>query len=101
MKHLLLILALYITVNNASAQCDPTAFVFTLSPGITQSGACFAMEAGIWPIWGKVGVMAGPMMYDEKITTEKGAEKLTQIDFAGRVIYKLTKPNSDYPQLIT
>lgn len=59
------------------------------------------MEAGIWPIHGKLGVFAGPLMYDEKVSTAKGDEKLTQIDFIGRVIYKLTATGSDRPQLIT
>lgn len=83
------------------SQCDPSAFVFNLTPGVTQSGAFFSMEAGIWPIQGKLGVFAGPVMYDEKITTAKDNEKLTQIDFVGRVIYKLTEAGSDRPQLIT
>lgn len=98
MKHLLLFL---LTPAIAFSQCDRSAFVFNLAPGVTQSGAWFSMEAGIWPVQGKVGVTAGPLMYDEKITTAKGAERLTQIDFIGRVIYKLTSTGSDHPQLIT
>ena len=86
---------------DSNAQCDPSTMVFSLSPGITQSGASFAMEGGIWPIAGKLGVMAGPVMYDEKRNTGKGDEKLTQLDFSGRVIYKLTRTGSDHPQLIT
>lgn len=83
------------------SQCDPSTIVFSLSPGVTQSGAFFSMEAGIWPIEGKLGIMAGPLMYDQKVTTAKGNEKLTQIDLLGRVIYKLTDTGSDHPQLIT
>jgi hypothetical protein len=83
------------------AQCESNTFVFNLTPGITQSGAFFSMEAGIWPIEGKIGAMAGPVMYDEKVATAKGTEKVTQIDFLGRGIYKLTPVGSDFPQLVT
>lgn len=83
------------------SQCDRSAFVFSLTPGVTRSGAWFSMEAGIWPVQGRLGITAGPVMYDEKINTGKGNEKLTQIDFVGRVIYKLTEVGSDRPQLIT
>lgn len=83
------------------SQCDANAFVFNLTPGVTRSGAWLSMEAGIWPVQGKLGVTAGPVMYDEKINTAKGAERLTQIDVIGRVIYKLTATGSDRPQLIT
>lgn len=83
------------------SQCDANAFVFNLTPGVTRSGAWFSMEAGIWPVQGRFGATAGPVMYDEKITSAKGTEKLTQIDFIGRVIYKLTETGSDHPQLIT
>lgn len=75
----------------AFSQCDHSAFVFNLTPGVTRSGAWFSMEAGIWPVQGKFGATAGPVMYDEKITTAKGDEKLTQIDFIGRVIYKTVR----------
>lgn len=102
MKRLLLFLLSLVAWDSKSfAQCEPSTFVFSLSPGITQSGAFFSMEGGIWPIDGKLGVMAGPMMYDEKVTHDKGTEKLTQIDLSGRVIYKLTKVGSSCPQLIT
>lgn len=83
------------------AQCEPNAFVISLSPGITVSGAVLSMEAGIWPVQGKVGVLTGPMMYDEKHTTKEGTETLTQIDFSGKVIYKVTKLGSNNPQLFT
>jgi hypothetical protein len=102
MKKLLLILLAHICWDsNIFAQCDPSTFVFSISPGITQSGAYLAMEGGIWPIEGKVGVVAGALMYDEMVTHDKGTEKLTQIDFSGRVIYKITKVGSSCPQLIT
>lgn len=82
------------------SQCEPSTFVFNLTPGVTQSGAFFSMEAGIWPIEGKLGAFAGPLMYDEKVATAKGTEKVTQIDLVGRVIYKLTETGSDHPQLV-
>lgn len=83
------------------SQCEPSTFVFNLTPGVTQSGTFLGMEAGIWPIDGKLGAMAGPLMYDEKVPTAKGTERLTEIDLIGRVIYKLTPPGSDHPQLVT
>jgi hypothetical protein len=83
------------------AQCEPYTFVFSLVPGVTQSGAYLAMEGGIWPIEGKLGVMAGALMYDEKGTMGKGSEKLTQMDLSGRVIYKITQVGSSCPQLVT
>jgi hypothetical protein len=86
---------------NTFAQCDPNTFVLSLVPGVTQSGAIFSMEAGIWPIRGKVGIMAGPTMYDEKISTEKGTEHITHVDLSGRLIYKITEVGSDWPQLVT
>ena len=60
-----------------------------------------SMEGGIWPIQGRIGVMAGPLMYDERASTEKGTDKYTQVDLSGRVIYKITELGSDNPQLIT
>jgi hypothetical protein len=102
MKHLFLFLLAFISSHtHLFAQCEPSTFVFSISPGITQSGAYLAMEGGIWPIDGKLGVMAGPIMYDEKITTDKGTEKLMQIDLSGRLIYKLTKVGSNCPQMVT
>jgi hypothetical protein len=97
----LLLLWIFSGSLDSFAQCEPSTFVFCLSPGVTASGAIFAMEGGIWPIAGKVGVMAGPLMYDEKYSTNKGTEKLTQIDFSGRLIYKLTEVGSSRPQLVT
>lgn len=94
-------LTILLSTSTAFSQCDPSTFVFTLTPGITQSGAFFSMEAGIWPIQGKIGVMAGPLMYDEKQTTTKGQEKITQVDVVARVIYKLTEVGSNHPQLVT
>lgn len=100
MKKLLLIWFFSGSLDSLS-QCDPSTFVFSLAPGITQSGAFFSMEGGVWPIAGKLGAMAGPMMYDEKITGDKGTEKLAQVDLIARVIYKVTETGSDHPQLIT
>jgi len=97
----LLLLWIFSGSLDSFSQCDPSTFVFSLTPGVTQSGAFFSMEAGIWPIEGKLGVMAGPVMYDEKISTAKGMEKVTQIDLIGRVIYKVTETGSSRPQLIT
>lgn len=101
MKKLLLLLFFFSASLDAFSQCDRSTFVFNLTPGITQSGAWFSMEGGIWPVQGKIGVFAGPVMCDEKITTAKGNERLTQVDVIGRVIYKLTDVGSDHPQLIT
>jgi hypothetical protein len=100
MKHLLLIL-LFSRSLASFAQCEPSTFVFTLSPGVTQSGAYLSMEGGIWPIEGRLGVMAGALMYDEKVATGKVSEKLTQMDLSGRVIYKITEVGSSHPQLVT
>jgi hypothetical protein len=101
-KKLIIILLAHIYCHsNLFAQCEPSTFVFSISPGVTQSGAYLAMEGGIWPIDGKLGFMAGALMYDEKVIHDKGTEKLTQIDLSGRVIYKLTKVGSNCPQLIT
>ncbi len=100
MKKLLLILLCQIS-QHSFAQCDPSTFVFNLTPGVTQSGAWFSMEAGIWPIDGKLGALAGPVMYNEKVATAKGTEKITQIDLIGRVIYKLTATGNERPQLVT
>ena len=101
MKHLLLLLALYLSGNNASAQCDPSTFVFSISPGITQSGFHLSLEGGIWPITGRFGGMLGVLMYDEKIVTAKGSETLTQIDAMARGIYKLTPTDATFPQVLT
>src|SRR6185369_3618376 len=102
MKKLLLFLLAHISWDSyLFAQCEPSTFVFSLTPGVTASGAIFSMEGGIWPIQGKIGIMAGPLMYDEKFRTEKGSEKFTQIDFSGRVIYKLTEVGCSHPQLAT
>lgn len=95
------LLALISWDSNLFAQCEPSTFVFSLSPGVTTSGAFFSMEAGIWPISGKLGIMAGPLMYDQKISTTKGTEKVTQVDATARVIYKVTATGSDHPQLVT
>lgn len=102
MKKLLLFLLCQGSLDSSVfAQCEPSTFVFNLIPGVTQSGTFFSMEAGIWPIEGKVGIMAGPVMYDEKVPKEKGKEKITQIDGIARVIYKITATGSDHPQLVT
>lgn len=100
MKHLTLIFLLTTSLS-AFSQCESSTFVFSLTPGLTQSGAYFSMEAGVWPIQGRLGVMAGPLMYDEKVTTTKGTEKITQVDVIARVIYKLTEAGSNHPQLVT
>jgi hypothetical protein len=102
MKPLIMFLLSFIAYHTSLfAQCEPSTFVFSMSPGVTQSGAFFQMEGGIWPIEGKLGVMAGPFMYGENIHTAKGIENTTQLDFSGRVIYKLTRTGSNCPQLIT
>jgi hypothetical protein len=100
MKNILFIL-LFSCSLDSFCQCDQSAFVVSISTGITKSGAYLAMEGGIWPIEGKLGVMAGALMYDEKVTTAKGSEKLTQMDLSGRLIYKITEVGSNHPQLVT
>jgi hypothetical protein len=100
MKKLFLLLLLFCSLASFS-QCESSTFVFSISPGITQSGAYLSMEGGIWPIEGKFGVMAGALMYDEKINSGKGSDKLTQMDLSGRVIYKITEVGSSCPQLVT
>jgi hypothetical protein len=100
MKNLLLIFLFSCSLDSFS-QCEPSTFVFSISPGITQSGAYLSMEGGIWPIEGRLGVMAGALMYDEKVATGKVSEKLTQLDLSGRVIYKITEVGSSCPQLAT
>jgi hypothetical protein len=100
MKKLFALWFLFYSIE-AFAQCESNTFVFSLAPGVTQSGVYFSMEAGIWPIEGRFGVMAGPLMYDEKVATDKGTEKLTEIDFVGRVIYKITQVGDNCPQLVT
>jgi hypothetical protein len=100
MKKLLFFL-LFSSSLYAFSQCEPSTFVFSICPGITKSGAYLSMEGGIWPIAGKLGVMAGALMYDEKVSTGKGTEKLTQLDLSGRIIYKITQVGSSCPQLAT
>lgn len=100
MKKLLLLLLCLCSLESF-AQCEPSTFVFSLAPGVTQSGAFFSMEAGMWPIEGKLGIMGGPVMYDEKVATAKGSERITEIDLIGRVVYKLTPTGSYHPQLVT
>jgi hypothetical protein len=97
----LITLLLFFFNGSSFAQCDNNAYVFSITPGITKSGAIFSMEAGIWPIAGKIGIMAGPMIYDEKYIIKDGTEKITQMDFAGRITYKLTSTGSNSPQLFT
>jgi hypothetical protein len=97
----LLLLWLFSCSLDSFAQCEPSTLAFSLTPGVTKSGAFFSMEGGIWPIKGKLGVMAGALMYDEKVTTGKSSEKLTQLDLSGRVIYKITEVGSSCPQLVT
>ena len=103
MKQTLLLIVTFVTgfVAGCNAQCPKNTFTFSLSPGITQSGVILSMEGGLWPIQGRVGVMAGGLIYDENVSTTKGKERITQIDASGRVIYKLTKLGSDHPQLVT
>lgn len=102
MKKLFISLLMLISCHtNTFAQCEPSTFVFSISPGATRSGAYLSLEGGIWPIQGKLGILAGPMMYDENVNTGKETDKVTRIDAIGRVIYKLTGTGSTCPQLVT
>lgn len=103
MKQALILIVTVITVfvAGSKAQYPKNTFVFSISPGIIQSGVILSMEGGLWPIQGRIGVMAGGLIYDENVSTTKGKERITQIDASGRVIYKLTKIGSNHPQLVT
>jgi hypothetical protein len=83
-------------------QCDQaTAWVFSISPGYAKTGITFSMEAGLWPVDGRVGILAGPVVYSRREVVKDKTETLTDIDFAGRLIFKLTELGNNCPQLVT
>ncbi|MCS3797004.1 hypothetical protein [Niastella sp. OAS944] len=102
MKSLLIAVCIICTLN-VCGQCDQkTAFVFSLAPAYSKTGFVFNMEAGLWPVDGRVGVLAGPVLYSEQHLDAKGnTETVTDFDVAGRVVFKLTDLGNDSPQLIT
>lgn len=60
------------------------------------------MEAGLWPVAGRVGILAGPVLYSMQHQDEKGnTETITDFDVAGRLVFKLTDLGDNSPQLIT
>lgn len=102
MKKLLILLLAFVSWDSSVfAQCENNAFVFTISPGYSKTGILFGMEAGLWPAAGKVGIMAGPIMYNRQQTEKDKTETITDMDFEGRIIYKLTALGSNSPQLLT
>ena len=85
-------------------QCDQaTAFVFSISPGYAKTGFTFNMEAGLWPVAGRVGVLAGPVLYSRQqvVKGKNETETITDLDFAGRLVFKLTELGDNSPQLLT
>jgi hypothetical protein len=45
--------------------------------------------------------MAGPLMYNQQLVTKGKTETITDIDFAGRLVFKLTKLGDNSQQLLT
>jgi hypothetical protein len=83
-------------------QCDQaTAWVFSISPGYAKTGITFGMEAGLWPVDRRVGVLAGPVMYSRQEVIKDKTETITDLDFTGRLIFKLTDLGDNCPQLVT
>jgi hypothetical protein len=102
MKKLIMLLLAHICWDSSVfAQCENNAFVFSISPGYSRTGVTFAMEAGLWPAAGRVGIMGGPIMYNRQQVGKYKTETLTDLDFEGRIIYKLTALGSNSPQLVT
>lgn len=102
MKSLLIAVCIISTLN-VFGQCDQkTAFVFSLAPGYSKTGFVFNMEAGLWPVDGRLGILAGPVLYSQQHQDAKGnTETVAGFDVAARVVYKLTDLGYNSPQLIT
>lgn len=103
MKNLLIIVCIISTLN-VCGQCDQkTAFVFSLAPGYSKTGFVFNMEAGLWPVAGRIGILAGPVIYSQQhqVTGKTETETITDLDVAGRLVFKLTELGNNSPQLIT
>jgi hypothetical protein len=101
MKNFLLPVFMLLSITLHS-QCDQaTAWVFSISPGYAKTGITFSMEAGLWPVDGRVGVLAGPVMYSQQEVIKDKTETITDLDFTGRLIFKLTDLGDNCPQLVT
>jgi len=102
MKKLLLFLLSHISWDSSVfAQCESNAIVYTLSPGYAKTGPSLSMEAGLWPVISKVGVMGGLIMYGQETDYKGKKEVVAVLDVTGRVVYKLTKTGSNSPQVFT
>lgn len=88
--------------SNIFAQCDKmNAFVFSLNAGYAKTGVVFGMEAGLWPIAGRVGILAGPVLYTRQEVVKGKIETITDLDFGGRLVFKLTDLGDNSPQMLT
>ena len=98
-----IILSAFILISiTLRAQCDQaTTWVFSISPGYAKTGIVFSMEAGLWPVNSRLGIMAGPVMYSTRQVVKEKAETVTDIDLTGRLVFKLTDLGDNCPQLIT
>jgi hypothetical protein len=101
MKSILISVLILLSIA-AKAQCDQaTAWVFSISPGYAKTGITFSMEAGLWPVDGRVGILAGPVMYSRREVIKDKTETITDLDFTGRLIFKITELGDNCPQLVT
>lgn len=82
-------------------QCSNNVVVVSLVPGWSKTGVVFGMEAGLWPVAGKIGVLAGLTMYNQVQTNKDKTETITQLDLTARVTYKVTELGDISPQLFT
>jgi len=83
-------------------QCEQaTAWVFSLAPGYAKTGVTFGMEAGLWPVAGRMGVLAGPVMYSQQRTVKGNTETVTDLDVAAHLVFKITNLGDNSPQLFT
>lgn len=101
MKSILLPILILLSIAGHS-QCDQaTAWVFSISPGYAKTGITFGMEAGLWPVNSRIGVMAGPVMYSRQEVNKDKTETITDLDFTGRLVFKITELGDNCPQLLT
>jgi len=102
MKKLIMLLLSFIAWDSSVfAQCERNAIVFSLSPGYSKTGPSLSMEAGLWPVISRVGIMGGVAMYSQKQVIKGKEETFIDLDVTGRLLYKITRTGSDYPQLFT
>jgi len=102
MKKLLSLLLAFISWDSpVFSQCQSNAIVYTLSPGYAKTGVTLGMEAGLWPVVSKIGVMGGLMMYGREMVNKGQKETFVDLDVTGRLIYKITRTGSDNPQAFT